>query len=51
MASPLNLNRDGRETDEVKTSHEESEAIAGDTIRLTIALPDGRTIEDDVNYK
>ncbi|CAG9335319.1 unnamed protein product [Blepharisma stoltei] len=47
MASPLNLHRDGRVSEEVKTSHEESEAIAGDTIRLIIALPDGRRIEDD----
>ncbi|CAG9322998.1 unnamed protein product [Blepharisma stoltei] len=47
MASPLNLNREGRDTDEVKTSHEESEEIAGNTIRLIIALPDGRRIEDD----
>jgi hypothetical protein len=49
MASPLNLHIGGR--DENKTSHEESEEISGQTLRLIIQLPDGRSIEDNVREK
>jgi len=46
MASPLNLNIEGRET---KTALEESEEIAGETLHLIIELTDGRVYEDNVN--
>ena len=49
MASPLNLRIGGR--DESKSSHEESEEVAGQTLRLLIQLPDGGSIEDSVKPK
>ena len=48
MASPFNLHIEGREEEPVKSAHEESEELAGESVVLTVQLPDGQSLTEEV---